>query len=134
MEYALVAMKSHEDVESYLLRLGLPYERLTPEMWRVEANHNENLIISVAGPVVVFRVKVMNLPSRDREALYERLLRANTADMVHGSFGIEGDAVVLTSALALENLDYNEFQSVVDDLTIAVGRMYPELSRFHAAA
>ena len=35
-------MKSREDVESYLMRIGVPYERLEPEMWNVKPEGNEN--------------------------------------------------------------------------------------------
>ena len=54
-----------------------------------------NLVISIAGPVVVFRTKVMDLPPHNREALYETMLRLNTSEMVHGAFGIEDDLVVI---------------------------------------
>ena len=55
--------------------------------------------------------------------------------MVHGAFGVEGkERVVITDALALENLDYNEFQAVIDDITFAISKHYPALSKFRAAA
>jgi hypothetical protein len=127
-------MKSREDIESYLLKTGLPYEQLQPELWNVKPEGNENLLISIAGPVVVFRIKVMELPAKSREPLYETLLRLNTTEMVHGAFGIEGNAVVITDALQLENLDFNEFQAVIDDFAMAVSKHYPVLSKFRAAA
>ena len=82
-------MKGPEDIESYLLKIGLPFEQIGPDMWNIKAEH-ENLVISIAGPVVVFRTKVMDLPDGNREPLYETLLRLNTTEMVHGAFGIEG--------------------------------------------
>jgi hypothetical protein len=126
-------MKSREDIESYLMKLGLPYELLGPELWNLKQG-NENLIVTIAGPVVVFRVKVMELPPGSREALYSALLTLNATEMVHGAFGVEGDAVVISHALQLENLDYNEFQAVVEDITLAIGKHYPQLSKFRAAA
>jgi hypothetical protein len=84
--------------------------------------------------VVAFRLKIMDLPQRNREALYEALLRLNTTDMVHGAFGIEGNAVVIVHALELENLDFNEFQAVIDDAELAVSKHYPALSKFRSAA
>jgi hypothetical protein len=127
-------MKSREDIESYLMKAGLPYEQLQPEMWNVKPEGNENLLISIAGPVVVFRIKVMDLPAGGREKLYETLLRLNTTDMVHGAFGIEGSAVVIIHALQLENLDFNEFQAVIDDVSMAISKHYPVLSKFRVAA
>ena len=66
----------------------------------------------------------MDLPRADREALYRTLLSLNTAEMVHGAFGLEGDAVVIVHALDLENLDFNEFQAVIDDVSLAIARHY----------
>jgi hypothetical protein len=54
-----------------------------------------------------------------REALYELLLRLNTTELFHCAFGIEGNAIVLVSALELENMDFNEFQAVIDDIGMA---------------
>jgi hypothetical protein len=126
-------MKGADDIDSYLLKLGIPFEQLRPEMWNVKAEH-ENLVISIAGPVLVFRVKVMDVPRTNREALFEALLRLNTTEMVHGAFGIEDQAVVIVHALALEDLDFSELQVVIEDLTLAIGKHYPALSRFRPHA
>ncbi len=91
---------------------------------------HENLAISIAGPVVAFRLKVMDLPAAGREQLYRALLGLNTTEMVHGAFGLEGDAVVVVHALELENLDFNEFQAVIDDMTMVASKHYPFLSKF----
>lgn len=123
-------MKTAEDIESYLLKVGLPYEQMKPGIWVLKVEHCDNFVVSMAGPVVVFRVKVMDLPRVDREPLYRTLLALNTGDMVHGAFGLEGDAVVIVHALDLENLDFNEFQAVIDDVTLAIARHYPVLSRW----
>jgi hypothetical protein len=127
-------MKSREDIESYLLNTGMTYEQLGPELWNVKPEGNENLLITIAGPVVVFRIKVMDLPAGGREKLYETMLKLNATEMVHGAFGIEGNAVVITHALQLENLDFNEFQAVIEDMAMAISKHYPVLSKFRVAA
>ena len=125
-------MKTALDVESYLFRLGLPFEPIAPEMWNVKTDH-ENLIVSVNGPLVIFRTKIMEVPTKAQEEFFELLLRANTTDLLHGAFGIEGGAVVLTSVLPLENLDWNELSAVVDDFTMAIARLFPRLAPFRTA-
>src|ERR1043165_6491096 len=130
-------MKSAEDVESYLMRVAAPYERVHAGFWIVKLEGHENLAVSIAGPVVAFRLKVVDLPAAGREALYRSLLALNTMEMVHGAFGLEGEAVVIVHALELENLDYNELQAVIDDMTMAMAKHYPQLSKFvgpHPAA
>jgi hypothetical protein len=127
-------MKTREDIESYLLKMGVNHEDLGGDLWRLHDDSVENLLVSLAGPIVVFRLKVMDIPSQRREALFETLLRLNTTELFHCAFGIEDNAVVLTGALALENMDYNEFQAVIDDMGMVVTRQYPVLSKFRAVA
>ena len=126
-------MKSAEDIESYLLRMGVAYETIKPGLWLVKID-GSSLVVSIAGPVVAFRLKMMDLPRSGREELYRTLLALNTAEMVHGAFGLEGDTVVAVHALELENLDLNEFQAVVDDMSMAASKHHPTLARFAAHA
>jgi hypothetical protein len=62
------------------------------------------------------------------------LLALNTTEMVHGAFGLEGETVVMVHALELENLDLNEFQAVVDDMSMAVAKHHPTLARFASSS
>jgi Putative bacterial sensory transduction regulator len=126
-------MKSVEDVESYLMRLGVGYETVKPGIWLIQVNGQGRLAVSLAGPVVAFRLKVMDLPAQRREELYRQLLELNTTEMVHGAFGIEGDAAVIVHALELENLDFNEFQAVVDDMSMAISKYQSNLARYMGA-
>jgi CesT_Tir_1 len=126
-------MKSAEDVESYLLRMGVAYETIKPGIWLVKID-GSSLVVSIAGPVVAFRLKVMEIPRSGREELYRTLLSLNTTEMVHGAFGLEGETVVLIHALELENLDLNEFQAVVDDMSLAVSKHHPALARFASSS
>jgi hypothetical protein len=126
----LCRMKSPEDIESYLVKANLPYETIKPGLWLVQLGQGGRLALSIAGPVVAFRLKVMDLPKSGREDLYRALLQLNTTEMVHGAFGLEGDAVVIIDALELENLDENEFQAVIDDMSMAVAKQHANLARF----
>jgi len=126
-------MKSAEDIESYLLRMGIAHETIKPGIWLVKLDGSD-LVVSIAGPVVAFRLKVMELPRTGREELYRTLLALNTTEMVHGAFGLEGETLVVVHALELENLDLNEFQAVVDDMSMAIAKHHHTLSRFHAPA
>jgi len=127
-------MKNREDIESYLLKMGVSHDDLGGDIWRLRQNGIENLMVSLAGPIVVFRLKMMDVPSTRREALFETLLRLNTTELFQCAFGIEGNAVVLGGALALENMDFNEFQGVIDEMGMAVSRQYSVLSKFRTAA
>jgi len=121
-------MRTSEDIETFLIKAGLAFQVLKPGVWAIQTEGSESLLISVAGSILAFRLRLMDLPPTGREDLYRRLLTWNTTDMVHGAFGLEGEAVVLVHALELENLDLNEIQAVVDDLSMAVARFYPQLA------
>jgi hypothetical protein len=127
-------MKTREDIESYLLKMGVAYEELGSDLWRLRLDGIENLMVSLAGPVVVFRLKIMDVPAAQRESLFESLLRINTTELFHSAFGIEGQNIVLGGALELENMDFNEFQAVIDDIGMAVSKHYPVLSKFRTPA
>jgi hypothetical protein len=72
--------------------------------------------------VVVLRTRVMEPPASEekRGELYRQLLEFNARDLVHGSYGLEGDHVVLTDALELANLDFAEFEASYDSMTLAL--------------
>ena len=127
-------MKSTEDIEGYLIQMEAAYDLVGDNVW-VLKDAGPDLVVSIAGPVVVFRVKVMDedkISANRREEMFRKLLELNAEEMMHGAYGLEEGAVVMTAALQLENLDYNEFQSSIDDMSLAVSKHYPVLSRFAA--
>ena len=66
----------------------------------------------------MLRVKVMELPENgEADRLCRRLLELNATDLLHGSYGIQGNEVVLTEALELSHLDYEEFLASLADPT-----------------
>ncbi|MGB5702915.1 MAG: CesT family type III secretion system chaperone [Polyangiales bacterium] len=129
-------MRSREDIESYLARAEVQYEVLGEDgMWLVrDGSLGENIAIKSAGPLLLFRVKVLELSEvGDRADLFEELLKLNATDLVHGSYGISENAVVLTCTLEIENLDYNELQAVLDDFSLALANHYEKLTKFRVA-
>jgi hypothetical protein len=126
-------MRSREDIEAYLLRLGLPYDEVSgKDMWIVrDASRNEWIVVSLAEELVLFRVKVLDLENaKKKDELFRLLLEINANEMIHGAYGIAGGAVVLTCTLRIENLDYSEFQGTIDDFSVALTKHYETLSRF----
>ena len=80
-------MRSAADVKLYLHQLELTSEEPRENTWVV---HNldglDNLVITLAEPVVVFRVKLMDLPGHHREELYRTLLELNASELYNLSF------------------------------------------------
>jgi CesT_Tir_1 len=118
-------MITKEDVRSFLDRLeggGLGVAEVEPGLWLVTTPEDAEIVVNFAAPVLLLRVRVMELPSDEprRSELYRQLLELNARELVHGSYGIEGDHVVLTDTLELENLDFSEFEASFDSLSLAL--------------
>ena len=115
-------MTNREDIRSFLDRLELPVENLAEDIWLVRTTEGAELVVSYAPPVLVLRVRVMPLPGDPVRAgkLCRQLLEYNARELVLGSYGVEGDNVVLTDAMELENLDFSEFEASVDSLSLAL--------------
>lgn len=116
-------MVTRDDVESYLLRMETEFEEVEEGMWVVRTGMDGvGLVVNHSPPVLVFRAKVLDVPADERQCaqLYQRLLELNATDLVHGAYGIEEGDIILTEALELENLDFNEFQATVDSIQMAL--------------
>ncbi|NUQ11914.1 MAG: hypothetical protein HUU26_06210 [Gemmatimonadaceae bacterium] len=130
-------MVTREDIESFLDRLaaeGATYREIEPGLWAVRPGGALDLdfIVHHNPPVVVLRVKVMDVPAANGKGadLNRRLLELNATDLVHGSYGISNGSIVLTEALELEHLDYEEFLSSYESMTLALATHLRELATF----
>jgi hypothetical protein len=130
-------MVTREDIENFLDRLtaeGTTYSEVESGLWIVKPGGalDIDVVVHYSPPVVVLRVKVMNVPSDDGMcgALNRRLLELNATDLVHGSYGIERDSIVLTEALELSHLDYEEFLASYESMTLALASHLRELAAF----
>jgi hypothetical protein len=129
-------VRSREDIESYLSRAEVQYEVVgEDDMWLVrDSSLGENIAVKIAGSLLLFRVKVLDLSGVEEEAaLFRELLKLNATDLVHGSYGISEGAIVLTCTLEVENLDFNELQAVLDDFSLALANHYEKLTKFRVA-
>ena len=133
-------MVSREEVERFLDRLGAEgaeWKDVEKGLWVVHpgGEFGLNVVVHYNPPVLVLRVKVMDVPKGGRRAeLNQRLLELNATDLVHGSYGISDGAIVLTEALELEHLDYEEFQAAYESLTVALATHLRELATFREEA
>jgi len=116
-------MKTREDIQAYLIRSGLPHQEVDPENWLVRVEEEADpVVVHLHGPVVLIRADVGLVPKKGREEFFADLLRRNADELVHCSYGLTGDKVIISGAMPLENLDYNEFISTLDDMALALGR------------
>jgi len=126
-------MVTKEDIQSFIDRLesnGLSSNEVEPDLWVVKSAEGAEVVINLAPPVVIFRVRVMEVPSGEKAsgAMFRKLLELNARDLVHGSYGLEGDHILLTDTLELEHLDSSEFQASFDSITLALASHMGQLS------
>ena len=133
-------MVTREDIEAFLDRLsaeGASYQELESGLCVVRPGGalEFDVVVTHNPPVVLLRVKVMPLPAdaAHQAALNRRLLELNAGDLLHGSYGIDQDNVVLTEALELSHLDFEEFLSSYESMTLSLTSHLRELAAFREA-
>ena len=133
-------MVTREEIEGFLDKLsaeGTSYTEVDKGMWVVRpgGEMDFDIVVHYEPPVVVLRVKVMPLPDDDGQcsALSRRLLELNASDLVHGAYGIEGEDIVLTEAMELSHLDYEEFLASYESMTLALAAHLREFASFREA-
>ena len=133
-------MITREDVESFLDRLGAEgatYKEVETGLWIVRPGgaFDFDVVVTHNPPVLLLRVNVMPIPADPAElaSLSRRLLEMNATDLLHGSYGIDGDAIVLTEALELAHLDFEEFLASFESMTLSLTSHLRELSAFREA-
>ena len=129
-------MRTIEDVERYLLELDTPYEGLDEGIYRLidDLPEIDDIIVLVTPPLVIFSVRLMKVPTKRREEFFQKLLELNATSLVAGAYGIDGDDVILTDTLQLENLDFNEFQASIESLALAIHDHYDTLAEYADSA
>ncbi|HET9985116.1 MAG TPA: hypothetical protein VFQ38_16060 [Longimicrobiales bacterium] len=127
-------MTTYEDLESYFIRMGVQADQVEEGMWVIPAPDGGAPVgVRAEPPLLLLRMKVMELPQDADDtrlaSFYRRLLELNATDIVHGSYGIEADQVVLSHALELETLDFEELRSAYESLTMAASSHLPGLAQ-----
>ena len=129
-------MISREKIESYLVKLSLSHHEAGAGTWVVSDQERglQNLLVVLSEPLVVLRIHVMEVPTKNREAFFEELLRFNATDMVHGAYAIDGKNVIIVDTLEAETMDIEEFEASIDAIGLALAQHYRPLSRYRATA
>jgi hypothetical protein len=130
---------TRDDFESYMIRMGIDYEEVEDGLWLIEpANGAPSVVVNYTPPVALLRLKVLHLPDdrTDNELapLFRRLLELNATDIVHGSYGIEEGDVILSDALELETLDFEELRNSYESMVFAASSHTPALAGLTSAS
>jgi len=124
-------MRTVKDVEAYLEKLNRRYSHVEGEPHTYLIHTSEAyppIAMRIDPPLVVLRVHIGDAAG-DQTALFRKLLQLNAGSLLHSSYGLEADRIVLASALELENLDFNEVEATLDEIDVALAQQVPELSQ-----
>jgi hypothetical protein len=122
-------MRNEKDVEAYLLKLNRRFKAVDDQPGTFLLHSSESMppiALRVDPPLVIARVHIGDVT--DNAALFRKLLELNAKALVHSSFGLEENRIVLSSALELENLDFNELEAALDEIDVALAQHVPMLS------
>lgn len=116
-----------EDVENYLVQLDRRFENDGGTF--LLAGPNGTIALRVAPPIVAVRVTIGAVPTDQGQQarIFRKLLQYNASDLMHVAYGVEGETIVLSAALELENLDLNELEALLSDVDLALARHVPTL-------
>lgn len=126
-------MSSVDVIDSYLIQTGLPYESVGGDTWLVqtESTHSTQIAVAIDEPIVLFSIQMFDFEPdlEGREELFRTLLELNK-ELLHSAYSLDGDKVVLSGAQQAENLDFNEFQAMLEDMSMALDRHWDKLARW----
>lgn len=123
-------ISSSDDLEAQLGRLGRRFERSADGTFVLALGPNQPPVaLRLVPPLLVIQVAVGPTPKTDAAAapLYRKLLELNASALMHAAYGLEGELIVLSSALELSNLDLNELEAVLADIDVALSEHVPVL-------
>ncbi len=115
-------MVSREDLESFLIRMGLEYEEVDDGMYLTRDDGSGlPVVVQHADALLLLRMKVMDMPEEGPHSVdfYRTLLELNANEIVHGAYGIEDGDLILSDTLELETLDFLELQASLESITLA---------------
>ncbi len=123
---------SKEKLESYLNKLAIDYEETSANTWVIKdlSKGLENVVVAAVDPVIIIRVKVMDVPAQKREKFFETLLALNSSDMLHGAYALDGKSVVIVDTLLAETMDLEELQASLDAIGFALTPHYQKLQEY----
>ncbi len=127
-------MINREDLESFFIRMGVEAEEVDDNIWVLHGSDEDEprVVVTYAPPVMLLRLKVMDLPdgvtNEQLAGLFRKLLELNASDLVHGSYGIEEGDVALSDALELETLDFQELRASFESIVFAATSQMKDLA------
>jgi hypothetical protein len=120
-----------EKVEAFVQHLGLSSEAIADHLWilRDTSRGLNHIVVIATNDLVIVRVKVMEIPEKERLPFFEDLLRLNL-EMLHGAYALEDDSLIWMDTLEFPTMDVEEFQATLDAAAAHLRDHTPRLARY----
>lgn len=129
-------MSNADTLESYMLRMELPHEKLSDDTWVVgpESRFGMQIIVRMDEPIVLYSSPVfaVTAATQDQLGLFRRLLEFNDTTL-HCAYALDGDQILLSGAHQLADLDFGEFQAMIEDMAMALDGHLEQLTPWRPA-
>ena len=120
-------------VESYIRRMALPYEQVDTDTWMVTPQNlrHSQIVVRIEDPIILFSTPLFEVGDEtpDREGLFRTLLELNES-LLHSAYGLQDNQLVMSGAHPVETLDFNEFQAMIDDMSMSLDSHLEQLARW----
>jgi len=129
-------MSNADTLEAYMLRMELPHEKHSDDTSVVEPECPTGIqIIAPADEPTMpdsAAVLAVTAATRDQLALFRRLLEFNDTTL-HCAYALDGDQILLSGAHQVADLDFGEFQAMIEDMAMALDGHLEQLTPWRPA-
>jgi signal recognition particle subunit SEC65 len=117
-----VEMPTLSKIEQYLIDLGISYQEISHNSWLIEDENKgyPKMLVSLSAPIVIISADVMPTPKENAEQLFRTLLELNATDLLHGSYAISGNDIIVIDTLEYSTLDKDEFLASIESISFVL--------------
>ncbi len=129
-------MSYSDTLESYMVRMELPHEQVSDDTWVLapDSLRHARIIARIEEPIILYSTPLFGVTALtpDREGLYRKLLEFND-HLLYCAYALDNEQIVLSGAQQIEDLDYGEFQAMVEDMVMAIDNHLDQLTPWRPA-
>lgn len=129
-------MSYTDTLESYIHRMELAADKVSADTWVVapESCRHARIILRLDEPIVLYTSPLFSVSEAtpDQLGLFRKLLQLND-QILHCAYALDGNQVVLSGAHQVADLDFSEFQAMIEDMSMALDSHLEQLAPWRSA-
>jgi hypothetical protein len=114
-----------------MTEMNLPFESPNPNTWVCQpwSQHVTRIAIRLEDDVLTFTTPVCELTQKQQVEHLRQLLVFNATELLHAAYGIQDNMIILSGSLAVANLDFNEFEAIIADISLAIDSHFKTINQ-----